>query len=475
MAAVTPSTPKPAAEELLGLSIAQLERLYRKREVSPVEVTQAALDRIGRVDPKLNSFVTLTPDLALEQAQGAQNELERGIDRGPLQGVPVAVKDLYATKGIRTTAHSRVLLDSVPDEDATAVAKLYEAGAVLLGKLAMHEFAFGGPASDAAFPPARNPWNTDHVTGGSSSGSGAALAARLCYGSLGSDTGGSIRNPANMCGVAGIKPTYGLVSRYGVVPLSWSLDHCGPLARTVEDCAILLTAIAGHDPRDPASADVPPREYRMGLEQPVRSLKLGIPRAWFHEGNGTDGEILTAFEAALPVLADEGVRLVEVDAGPFMDARAVNTIILISEAYAYHEANIRSRPWDYGSGVLNRLREGALISAADYIQAQRARSVIARKLNDILREVDAIISPAGGRQPEAFAELDPEAAFGVPNYTNVYNCTGLPAMSVPCGFTSKGLPVGLQIAGRAFDEPTVLRLARAYERATSWHTKVPAI
>jgi aspartyl-tRNA(Asn)/glutamyl-tRNA(Gln) amidotransferase subunit A len=460
-------------EELLSLSIAQLADVYRKGEVTAVEVTQAALERIQRVDPKLNSFVTLTPELALQQAETARDELQRGVDRGPLHGVPLAVKDLYSTKGIRTTAHSRVLLDSVPHEDAAAVTKLYEAGAALLGKLAMHEFAFGGPAKDAAFPPARNPWNPEHVTGGSSSGSGAALAGRLCYGSLGSDTGGSIRNPANMCGVAGIKPTYGLVSRYGVLPLSWSLDHCGPLARCVEDCAILLTAIAGHDARDPASADVPAQDYRAGLEHPVRGLRLGIPRSWLDEGNGTDADIRAAFEATLPVLADEGVQFVEVDGQPFMDARGINTIILVAEAYAYHEANIKSRPADYGSSVLGRMREGALISSADYIQAQRARSVLVRKVQEILQEVDAIISPAGARAPEAFIDVDPDAAFGMPNFTNVFNSTGLPAMSIPCGFTSTGLPIGLQIAGRAFDEPTVLRLARTYERATPWHTKTP--
>src|SRR5579862_4472046 len=397
------------ANALLSLSIAQLETLYRKREVTPVEVTQAALERIDRLDPKLNSFVTLTRELALQQAQAAQDELQRGEDRGPLHGVPVAVKDLYATKGIRTTAHSRVRLDVVPSEDATAVAKLQEAGAVMLGKLAMHEFAFGGPAQDAAFPPARNPWNPEHVTGGSSSGSGAALAGRLCYGSLGSDTGGSIRNPANMCGVSGIKPTYGLVSRYGVVPLSWSLDHCGPLARTVEDCAIILNAIAGHDPKDPASAHVAARDYRAGLEQPVRGLKIGVPRSWFAEGRGADPEIMAAFEDALRVLGDEGVQFVEIDGGPFISGRPVNTTILVAEAYTYHEASIKSRPQDYGTSVLNRLREGALISAADYIHAQRARSVLARQLGDILREVDAIASPSGARPAEAFSELDPEA------------------------------------------------------------------
>jgi aspartyl-tRNA(Asn)/glutamyl-tRNA(Gln) amidotransferase subunit A len=464
-----------AAEEVLSRSLAQLADLYRQREAGPVEVTEAAYERIERVDPKINAFVTLTRDLALSQARTAQDELARGVDRGPLQGVPIGLKDLYNTRGIRTTGHSRVLMDNVPGEDSTATGKLYDAGAVLLGKLAMHEFAFGGASFDAGFPPARNPWNTNHVTGGSSTGSGGALSARLCFGALGSDTGGSIRNPANLCGVAGIKPTYGLVSRYGVLPLSWSLDHCGPMARTVEDCAILLQVIAGHDPKDPASASVALPDYRASLQGSVKGLRLGVPRDWFDEGTGVEPDILAAFDAALRVLQDQGVQIVELDGKHFIAGRPANTIILLCEAYAIHEDTVRERPQDYGASLRNRLREGAFLSSADYLQAQRARAAIRGHIEDVLRQVDAIASPAGARLAEAFDSMDAEASYNGPNFTNVFNLTGLPAMSIPCGFSASGLPIGLQIAGRAFEETTVFRLCHAYEQATDWHTRAPQL
>jgi aspartyl-tRNA(Asn)/glutamyl-tRNA(Gln) amidotransferase subunit A len=462
------------ANAALSLTIAELAAAYRRGEVAPVEVTAAAFERIARVDGRLFSFVTLTQDLAAAQAKTAQDELARGVDRGPLQGVPIGLKDLYATKGVRTTAHSRVLLDWIPDEDATAAARLHAAGAVLMGKLAMHEFAFGGPNTDSAFPPARNPWNTDHVTGGSSSGSGAAVAARLCFGALGSDTGGSIRNPSNLCGISGIKPTYGRVSRHGVVPLSWSLDHCGPMARTVEDCAIMLQPIAGADPRDAACADAPVPDYRAGLAGSIRGLKVGVPRSWFDEGEGTDAEIGAAFEEALRVLRDAGAQTVEVDGAPFMEARAANTVILMAEAYTYHEANLKSRPRDYG-GVLDRFREGGLLTAADYIHAQRARSSISARIGAILDDVDAIVSPAGPRLAARFDSFDPDLAYRTPSYTHPFNLSGLPAMSVPCGFSASGLPIGLQIAGRSFDEVTVLRLGHAYQQATDWHSRAPKL
>jgi len=464
-----------AAEDALSLTIAELAAAYRQGEAKPVEVAEAAFERIGRIDGRLNSFVTLTRDLAMRQAQAAQDELAGGVDRGPLQGVPVGLKDLYATQGIRTTAHSRVLLDWIPDQDATATAKLHAAGAVLLGKLAMHEFAYGGPDLSSAFPPARNPWNPDCVTGGSSSGSGAAVAARLCFGALGSDTGGSIRNPSHLCGIAGIKPTYGLVSRHGVVPLSWSLDHCGPMARTVEDCAIMLQAIAGHDPRDAASADVPVPDYRAGLAGSIQGLRLGVPRSWFDEGEGTDPEVLAAFEQALRVLRDAGAQTVDLDGAPFAESRAANTIILMAEAYAFHEPNIKSRPRDYGDSVRNRLRQGGLLSATDYIQAQRARTTICQQLRAVFDQVNAVVSPSGPRVAARFDAFDPDTAYRTPSYTHAFNLSGLPAMSVPCGFSASGLPIGLQIAGPAFDEVTVLRLGHAYERATSWHRQAPAL
>jgi len=462
-------------DDLAFLTITDLARAIHDRKVSPTEVTRAMLERIERVDSRINSYITVTSDLALQQAKQAEQDLVSGKDAGPLHGVPIALKDLYATKGIRTTGHSQVLVDWIPDEDATVTTLLRQAGAVLLGKLAMHEFAFGAPGFDTPFPPARNPWGPEHITGGSSSGSGAALAAGLCYGALGSDTGGSIRSPAALCGIAGIKPTYGRASRAGVLPLSWSLDHVGPMARSVADCALMLEAIAGYDPKDPASADVAVPDFTSTLNNGVAGLRIGVPRDWFNEADGTHPEVLAAFEAALGVLAGEGAQIVEVDSAPFIKARAANTIIMISEAYAYHEDTLKTRPQDLSTGVRNRAREGAFISAADYVDAQRARVILGNHVRSIMRDVDVVASPAAPQPAETFEEQDPDARYRMPSYTPVYNLTGLPAMSVPCGFSSDGFPIGLQIAGRAFDEATVLRVAHAYERATDWHQRHPEL
>lgn len=464
-----------ADSELHYLSITEAAALVQSRRLSPVELTQLALDRIGSLDAGLHSYVAVTAEVAMAQARQAEQEIAAGKYLGPLHGIPIALKDLYATKGIATTAHSKVLLDWVPDEDATATALLRQAGTVLLGKLAMHEFAFGTPGTDLPFPPARNPWNTAHVPGGSSSGSGAALAAGLCYGSLGSDTGGSIRGPASFCGIVGLKPTYGRVSRHGVVSLSWSLDHAGPMARTVEDCALLMQAIAGHDPMDAACADVPVPDYSADLKSGVQGLRIGVAKDWLNEGEGTEPETLAAFEAAIRELEKLGARRVEIDGTPLINARKANILILISEAYAYHEANLKSRPQDYSRGVRDRVREGAFITATDYIQAQRARTVISGQINAILNDVDVIVSPATPRPADLFDQVNPEAAYARPSFTNPANLTGLPALSVPCGFTSAGLPIGFQIGGRAFDEATVLRAAYAYEQATPWHERHPAM
>ena len=463
------------ASDMPFLTITEVAKGLRKREFSPVELTQACLDRIHALDGKVNSFITVTEHLALGQAMQAEKAMRAGQDLGPLHGIPIALKDLYTTKDIRTTAHSRVLLDWFPTEDATTTALLREAGTVLLGKLAMHEFAFGVPGFDTPFPPARNPWDLEHVTGGSSSGSGAALAAGFCYGALGSDTGGSIRSPAALCGIVGIKPTYGRVSRAGVVPLSWSLDHAGPMARNVEDCAILLQAIAGYDPKDAASANVAVPDYSADLRRGVQGLRIGVPREWFSEGSGTNIEVMTAFDAAIGMLESLGGKAIAVESAPFVNARAANTLILIAEAYAYHEQTLRTRAQDLSAGVRNRVREGAFVSAADYVDCQRARSMISSQVAAILNEVDVIVSPSAPQPAEAFDKQDPDARYKMPSYTNPFNLTGLPAISLPCGFSAAGLPIGLQIAGRAFEESTVLRAAQAYESATDWHLRHPSL
>jgi len=464
------------ATELFYLTIAEAAVGMRRREYSPVDLTRACLERIQAIDGTLHSFITVTGDLARQQAERAEKELASGMDRGPLHGIPIALKDLYATKGIRTTCHSRVLENWVPDYDATAAAKLAAAGAVLLGKLGMHEFAFGGPSIDAPFPAVRNPWNVDHIPGGSSSGSGAALAAGLCLGSLGSDTGGSVRHPASHCGIVGIKPTYGRVSRYGVVPLSWSLDHAGPMARTVKDCAILLQVVAGYDGNDPVSVNAPVPDFCAGLGQNASGIRMGIPRAgWFDEGLGMDPETMTVFEEALKTFERLGAKLVEIDGRPFGLARKPNQTILVCEAYAYHERQLQDAPERFGTSVRRRILEGAFLTAADYIQAQRARVALNGAIRANFDRVDVFVAPTMARPPETFAALDPDEANRRPNFTNPFNLIGLPAISIPCGFTSDGLPVGLQIAGHVFEEARLLAIAHAYEQATPWHERRPSI
>src|SRR5579884_3110608 len=449
-------------DEICCLSIEQLAQAYRQGDVSPVEATEAALARIERIDPQVNSFVTVTAELARRQAHQAQDTLARGQDHGPLLGVPIALKDLYATKGIRTTAHSRVLLDWIPDEDAACTARLSEAGAVLLGKLAMHEFAWGAPGFDTPFPPARNPWDLSRAPGGSSSGSGAALAARLCFGALGSDTGGSIRSPAHVCGITGLKTTYGLVSRYGVVPLSWSLDTCGPMARTVEDCAILLDAIVGFDARDPASVRRPAVNYRAAVGAWVRGVRVGVPRRWLDATDGLDPDVRAAFESAVDELRRAGAVVTDVDGQPFVDARIPQMVIMLAEAYAYHEATLKTRPEHFGAVPRTRLREASVLSAADYIQAQRVRSALVRRIHAIFEAVDVVVTPGGAKPALSFEEYASSPTAPTPiGFTGPFNLYGGPAIVVPCGFTSGELPVGLQIAGRSFDEPTVLRVAGA--------------
>ena len=462
--------------ELCYLTIGEAAAALRRKAISAVELTEALLNRIEAINSKLHCFITLTAELALKQAAQAEQELRAGTDRGPLHGIPIALKDLYATHGVRTTCHSAVLENWVPDCDATATTKLQEAGTVLLGKLGMHEFAFGGPSVDAPFPAVRNPWNTDHIPGGSSSGSGAALAAGLCYGALGSDTGGSIRTPSSHCAVIGIKPTYGRVSRYGVVPLSWSLDHAGPMARSVEDCAILLQAIAGYDAKDPASANLSVPNFRSEIRAGIKGLRVGVPRAnWFDENLGIDAATEAVFNQALEVLGKLGAHVVEIDGRPFALARKANQTILVCEAYAYHERTYRQTPMKFGTSVRRRMLEGAFLSAADYLVAQRARAALSEQICGNFRRVDVFAVPAAPRPPEAFAKMDPHEQHLRPNFTNPFNLSGLPAISVPCGFTAGNLPAGLQLVARPFEEATAFRTAYAFEQATEWHKHRPPL
>jgi aspartyl-tRNA(Asn)/glutamyl-tRNA(Gln) amidotransferase subunit A len=465
-----------ATSDLCYLTIGEAAAGLRKKDFSASELTRACLERIAAIDGKLHSFITVTGEPALQQAAQADKELSQSQDRGILHGIPVALKDLYATKNIRTTCHSAVLENWLPDHDAAAAAKLAKAGTVLLGKLGMHEFAFGGPSVDAPFPAVRNPWNPAHIPGGSSSGSGAALAAGLCYGALGSDTGGSIRTPASHCAVVGIKPTFGRVSRFGVIPLSWSLDHAGPMARSVGDCAILLQALAGYDPRDPASADVAVASFQERMKSGIKGLRIGVPRKnWFDENLGIHPHSEAVFNESLKVLESLGATIVDIDGKPFSLARKANQTILISEAYTYHEKTCQETPEKFGSSVRRRILEGAFISAADYITAQRTRAALNDQIRANFDQVAVFAVPGAAHPPEAFEGMDPNEQNMRPSFTNPFNLTGLPAISVPGGFTDANLPAGLQIVAQPFEEATCFRVAYAYEQATEWHKQRPAL
>lgn len=460
--------------DLHYLTIRQAADLIARHELSPVELTRAFLERIARLDGALHAYITVTADRALADAQAAEAALARSESRGPLHGIPIALKDLFLTAGIRTTAHSRVLADYTPQEDATAVARLAQAGTVLLGKLAMHEFAFAGPADDLV-PAARNPWNVERIPGGSSSGSGAAVAAGLCIAALGSDTGGSIRQPSSFCSIVGIKPTYGRVSRHGVLPLSWSLDHAGPMARTVEDTALLLQAIAGPDPLDRTTSAAPVPDYAAALTGDIRGLRVGLPPLYFDRDRGSDPEVLEAVEKVLDELRALGAAVTPVAIPSLRYSRAAQSVIMVTEAYAYHAENLRRQPQNYGPQFRRRVIAAGLTSSADYLRALRVRSVVREEVAQAMREVDVLVCPTLPRPAPLFTEPDPlamEKSFG---FRGPFNLTGQPVVALPCGFTQGGLPIGMQIAGRPFDEATALRVAHAYEQHTGWHLRHPPV
>ncbi len=458
------------------LSIREASELIRSGQLSPVELVRACLDRIEATEDQLHSFITLLKDEALQQARTAEAEILRNGYKGPLHGIPIALKDLYDTAGVRTTSGSRVDFNRVPDQDATTTSRLSAAGAILMGKLAMHEFALGGPDWTTPFEPARNPWNLDHITGGSSSGSASAVASGQVMAALGSCTGGSIRGPASYCGIVGLKATYGRVSRAGVVTLSWSQDHCGPMTWTVEDAAYMLQALAGHDPKDPTTSTAPVPDYSRSLREDVKGLTIGVPRHFFFEPNpDVNPEVVSIVEKGLGALEELGANLEEVHIPSLEYVRAANSVIMLSEAYAFHEKNLKERPQDFGEMVRGRFRVGGLFSAGDYVQAQRCRQWIKREFADVLRKVDVLVTPTMTQQAAAFKGYDATSTVRGPSFTAPFNVTGLPAISTPCGFTVAGLPVGMQIAGKPFDEPTVLRVAYTYQQHSRWFERRPPL
>jgi len=464
-----------AREELHELSIAAAGARLRAGTLTSTAFTQHALDRIAALDPLLNAFLLVTKERALADADRADRELKSGIDKGPMHGIPHALKDIYETAGIRTTCHSKLMLDYVPKEDGTAAAKLAAGGAVLLGKLATHEFAIGGPSFDLPFPPARNPWNRDHFSGGSSSGSGVAVASGMVRTAMGSDTGGSIRSPAAYCGIVGLKPTYGRVSRGGVFPLSYTLDHCGPLSWSVEDTALTMQVISGHDPLDPASADVPVPDFAAELGRDLAGLKLAYPRSFFVGVNGISPEVIAGVDRAVQDLTRLGATIEEITLPDFELFNACGRVILTAESYTVHEENLIKRGADYGRLTYQRMMPGAIVSAADLIQALRMRRELHDAVARVLETYDAIVTVNALAPAIRLDAFPPDATLRTPGHTIPFNVTGHPALAVPTGFAKNGLPIGLQIVGRPFDEPTVLRIGAAYETVAQWTSKRPQL
>ena len=469
-----------APTDLCRLTISEAAGLLSSGELSPVELVQAHLDRIEETDGRLNSFITVMADAALEAARDAERSISSGSYLGPLHGIPVGLKDLYYTKGVRTTIGSKILRDFVPDTDAAVTERFNRAGAVMMGKLQMHEFAIGPTSINPHDGPAHNPWDTDRVTGGSSGGSGSSVASGQVMAALGSDTGGSVRIPSALCGIVGLKPTFGRVSRYGVYPLSWSLDTVGPMTRTVRDTALVMNAVAGYDPRDPWSVDRPGEDYTLGLDDGVDGMRIGVPRQHFFDQ--IDPEIRQAFEQASLVLAQLGAKVEEVSIPILERSLSISGVIMLAEAAAVHIGHLRTRAEDIGADVRLRLEVAALTPATDYVVAQQARRLFNREMAGVMEDFDLLIAPAvpigAPRIDEKTVMIDgvtEVAATALSRLTRPFNICGFPTASVPCGFTSDGMPIGIQMAGRAFEDATVLRAAHAYEQATDWHARRPEV
>jgi aspartyl-tRNA(Asn)/glutamyl-tRNA(Gln) amidotransferase subunit A len=459
--------------ELAYLGLAEAADLIRARKLSPVEYTQALIERTEKLDPRYHAYIKLTPERAMEAARRAEGEIAAGKPRGALHGVPYGLKDIIDVAGLPTTGHSRVLIDNVAAANAVVTERLEAAGGILMGKLATHEFAIGGPSFDLPWPPAVNPWGGNHFPGGSSSGSGVALAAGLVPAALGTDTGGSVRNPASMCGITGLKPTYGLVSRRGVFPLAYSLDHVGPMTRDVRDNALLLQVLAGYDAEDPGSAKVPIPDYSAGLDRGVKGLRIALVRHFYAEDMQADAEQLQAIDAAAEVLRGLGADVREVRLAPLSDYSTCTRIIICCEAYAIHRRWLAERPGDYGDLARRRILEGAAFSAADYIDAQRMRARLTKRTLEALAGFDAALT-ASGMDPTVRID-DAEACLRVyPRQARQpFNVTGQPALAMPAGFTKDGRPLSLQLVGHPFREAMVYRIAAAYERATEWTKRHP--
>jgi aspartyl-tRNA(Asn)/glutamyl-tRNA(Gln) amidotransferase subunit A len=466
-------------------TIQQLSRQIRDRSISPVELTRDCLARIDQLNPALNAFITVTADSALDQARRAEQEILRGEWRGPLHGIPIGLKDILDTAGLRTTAASALFKDRVPTEDAEVVRRLRAAGAIILGKQNLHEFAYGGSSLISWFGEVHNPWDTTRLTGGSSGGSAASVAAGLGFAAVGTDTAGSIRLPAAYCGVVGLKPTYGRVSARGVVPLSWSYDHVGPIANSVYDAALMLQVLAGYDAGDPASIDAPvpdfvvavgqhiAQHFAQNIAQPAPKLRIGVPRAFFFDD--LHPEVAAAIEKAIEIFRELRAEIREVK----LEVSTTDRKLASAEAYAYHESFVARSPELYQPSTLARIQSGAKISASDALRASRDLQASRHAIRKIFDDVDVLLTPSVPIPPPAIADLreDPDTLrpreMIMLRNTRPFNVWGNPAISVPCGFTKDGLPIGLQLAAAPWREDVVLQAAHAYEQATDWHKKMP--
>jgi aspartyl-tRNA(Asn)/glutamyl-tRNA(Gln) amidotransferase subunit A len=468
------------SKDLCYLSAGELSRLIRKREVSPVEVVKAHLARVEALEPALNSFITLLPEQAMEEARVAEHEIESGQYRGPLHGIPIGLKDLFYVKGVRNTSGSKIFDHFIPDYDSTLALKLREAGAILLGKLNLHQFAYGPTGENPDYGNMHNPWDRERIPGGSSGGSASATASGQCTLAMGTDTGGSIRIPSALCGLVGLKPTYGRLSRYGMTVLSWSQDHPGPMTRTVEDCALVMNAVVGYDPRDPSSANMSIPDFTQSLTENIKGLRVGVPKEPFEDP--VDSEVEHFVRSAIELLSKLGATIHEMSWPMYHESKAISSTILMAEATAYHSQLMKRQGSRLDPKVRLRLEAGLLISAVDYLQAQRARRLFYQQSCDLFKKVDLL---AGPTVPITACNIGTEEVqigntlLGVipllTQHTRPYNLNGFPAITVPCGFSRNGLPVGFQLAGKPFDEAMVLRAAFAYEQATEWHRRRPLI
>ncbi len=462
-----------AIADLAQLSLTEASQLITKRELSPIELTEACIARSEALDPTLNAYITPTFETAREEAKAATEEIAAGRLRGALHGIPFALKDLYETSGVLTTAGARLRQEYVPIEDVHVVSLLREAGVVFLGKLTMHEWAMGGTSINEFFPTPRNPWNLERITGGSSGGAGAAISAGLCIGSLGSDTGGSIRIPASFCGITGLKPTYGRVSVRGVVPLLWSLDHAGPMTRTASDCALILQAIAGYDDEDPTSEDVPVPDYAANLDKGIKGLRVGVPTNFFFDADAVAPEVTSAVRVAAAVFASLGAEIKDV---LFPDPERFGTNdALFAEAAAYHEGHLSDRPETFSERIRERLVDRLSLRAVEYARARYKQLEFKLALRRLFRDIDLLLVPTEPIVAPTFGDALELPPMVFARNVRLFNVAAVPAISIPCGFDSVGLPIGLSLAGRPWEEETVLRAAHAYQQATDWHTRRPPL